>query len=461
MVQTKENNVKEVIDNYVAKAHIALDEMANFSQKKVDEICEAMVKAALDNKEILAKMAVEETGRGKVEDKIIKNTFASETIWEDIKDKKTVGIINEDKEKGLVEIAEPKGVIAGVTPVTNPTSTVIFKSLIALKTRNAIIFGFHPQAQKSCVKTAEILRDAAVKAGAPENCIQWIEEPSLEATTALINNPDIQTILATGGPGMVKAAYSSGKPALGVGPGNGPSYIEKSADIEKSVYDIMLSKTFDNGMICASENSVVVDEDIYDKVKEEFKAWNCYFLNEEEIKKFEKTFIDPKRGTVAGPIAGKSAVEIAKYCGIDVPENTKVIVAEYSGVGRDYPLSAEKLSPVFTLYKAKSREEAFKICTELLNYGGRGHTAGIHSEDDDVIKDFALAMSACRILVNTPAALGGIGGVFNTMTPSLTLGTGSYGANSMSHNISIDDLMNIKTVAFRTKEFPELSITKD
>ena len=461
MVQIKEDNVEKVIDNYVAKAHVALDKMANLSQEQVDKICEAMVKAALDNKELLAKLAVDETGRGKVEDKIIKNTFASEVIWQDIKDKKTVGIINEDKEKGLIEIAEPKGVIAGVTPVTNPTSTVIFKSLIAMKTRNAIIFGFHPQAQKSCVKTAEILRDAAVKAGAPENCIQWIEEPSLEATTALINNPDIQTILATGGPGMVKAAYSSGKPALGVGPGNGPAYIEKTADIAKAVYDIILSKTFDNGMICASENSVVVDEDIYDQVKEEFKDWNCYFLNKEEIKKFEKTFIDPKRGTVAGPIAGKSAVEIAKYCGIDVPDNTKVIVAEYDGVGPDYPLSAEKLSPVFTLYKAKSREEAFKICTELLNYGGRGHTAGIHSEDDDVIKDFALAMSACRILVNTPSALGGIGGVFNAMTPSLTLGTGSYGANSMSHNISIDDLMNIKTVAFRTKEFPGLSITKE
>lgn len=461
MVQTKEDNVEKVIDNYVVKAHIALDKIANFSQEKIDKICEAMVKAALDNKELLAKMAVEETGRGKVEDKVIKNTFASETIWEDIKDKKTVGIINEDKKNGLIEIAEPKGVIAGITPVTNPTSTVIFKSLIAMKTRNVIIFGFHPQAQKSSVKAAEILRDAAVKAGAPENWIQWIEEPSLEATTALMNNAGIQTILATGGPGMVKAAYSSGKPALGVGPGNGPAYIEKSADIEKAVYDIMLSKTFDNGMICASENSVVVDEDIYDKVKEEFKSWNCYFLNKEEIKQFEKTFIDPKRGTVAGPIAGKSAVEIAKYCGIKVPDNTKVLVAEYDGVGRDYPLSAEKLSPVFTLYKVKDQEEAFKICTDLLNYGGRGHTAGIHSKDDDVIKDFALAMSACRILVNTPSALGGIGGVFNNMTPSLTLGTGSYGANSMSHNISIDDLMNIKTVAFRKKEFPELSITKD
>ena len=461
MVQTKEDNVEKVIDNYVVKAHIALDKIANFSQEKIDKICEAMVKAALDNKELLAKMAVEETGRGKVEDKVIKNTFASETIWEDIKDKKTVGIINEDKKNGLIEIAEPKGVIAGITPVTNPRSTVIFKSLIAMTTRNVIIFGFHPQAQNSSVKAAEILRDAAVKAGAPENWIQWIEEPSLEATTALMNNAGIQTILATGGPGMVKAAYSSGKPALGVGPGNGPAYIEKSADIEKAVYDIMLSKTFDNGMICASENSVVVDEDIYDKVKEEFKSWNCYFLNKEEIKQFEKTFIDPKRGTVAGPIAGKSAVEIAKYCGIKVPDNTKVLVAEYDGVGRDYPLSAEKLSPVFTLYKAKDQEEAFKICTDLLNYGGRGHTAGIHSKDDDVIKDFALAMSACRILVNTPSALGGIGGVFNNMTPSLTLGTGSYGANSMSHNISIDDLMNIKTVAFRKKEFPELSITKD
>ena len=265
----------------------------------------------------------------------------------------------------------------------------------------------------------------------------------------MINNDNVQTILATGGPGMVKAAYSSGKPALGVGPGNGPSYIEKSADIDQAVKDIVASKTFDNGMICASENSVVVDSEIYDEVKKKFENLHCYFLNDEEIKKFEENFIDPKRGTVAGPIAGKSAVEIARLCGVDVPEDTQVIVAEYSGVGREYPLSAEKLSPVFTLYKADSRKDAFEICSALVNYGGRGHTAGIHTTDKEIIKDFAMAMSACRILVNTPAAMGGIGGMYNNLMPSLTLGAGSYGANSISHNVSAKDLLNIKTIAYR------------
>ena len=439
----------DTINTYVQNAHNALDEMSDYSQEQVDKICEAIVQAALDHKEELGDLAVQETTRGKAEDKYVKNQFASEAVWNSIKDEKTVGIINENEEKGLVEIAEPVGVIVGITPVTNPTSTVIFKSLIALKTRNSIIFAFHPQAQKSSARTGEILQAAIEKAGGPKNAIQWIEEPSLEATNALINNDNVQTILATGGPGMVKAAYSSGKPALGVGPGNGPSYIEKSADIDQAVKDIVASKTFDNGMICASENSVVVDSEIYDEVKKKFENLHCYFLNDEEIKKFEENFIDPKRGTVAGPIAGKSAVEIARLCGVDVPEDTQVIVAEYSGVGREYPLSAEKLSPVFTLYKADSRKDAFEICSALVNYGGRGHTAGIHTTDKEIIKDFAMAMSACRILVNTPAAMGGIGGMYNNLMPSLTLGAGSYGANSISHNVSAKDLLNIKTIAYR------------
>ena len=439
----------DTINTYVQNAHNALDEMSDYSQEQVDKICEAIVQAALDHKEELGDLAVQETKRGKAEDKYVKNQFASEAVWNSIKDEKTVGIINENEEKGLVEIAEPVGVIVGITPVTNPTSTVIFKSLIALKTRNSIIFAFHPQAQKSSARTGEILQAAIEKAGGPKNAIQWIEEPSLEATNALINNDNVQTILATGGPGMVKAAYSSGKPALGVGPGNGPSYIEKSANIGQAVKDIVASKTFDNGMICASENSVVVDSEIYDEVKKKFENLHCYFLNDEEIKKFEENFIDPKRGTVAGPIAGKSAVEIARLCGVDVPEDTQVIVAEYSGVGREYPLSAEKLSPVFTLYKADSRKDAFEICSALVNYGGRGHTAGIHTTDKEIIKEFAMAMSACRILVNTPAAMGGIGGMYNNLMPSLTLGAGSYGANSISHNVSAKDLLNIKTIAYR------------
>lgn len=447
--EQKKKQIYDMVDNLVKKSHVALDEMANFTQEQVDKICEAVATAGEQNAYPLAKMAVEETKRGVVEDKTTKNMYASENIWNSLRHEKTVGVIDEDKELGLTKIAEPKGVIAGVTPVTNPTSTVIFKAMLALKTRNTIIFGFHPQAQKSCVETGKIIQAAAVAAGAPKDAIQWIEEPSLDATTDLMNNPGVQTILATGGPGMVKAAYSSGKPAIGVGPGNGPSYIEKSANIDRAVYDIVLSKTFDNGMVCASENSVVVDDEIYDKVVDEFKKWDCYFLTKEEIKKFEEHFIDPRRGTVAGPVAGKSAYEIAKLCGVDVPKNTKVIVAEYNGVGRKFPLSAEKLSPVFTLYRAKNHDDAFRICSELLDYGGRGHTAGLHSSDKKIIDEFAMKMDACRILVNSPAALGGIGDLYNNMLPSLTLGTGSYGANTFSHNIGANDLLNIKTVAMR------------
>lgn len=447
--EEKKKQIYDMVDNLVKRSHVALDEMANFTQEQVDKICEAVATAGEQNAYPLAKMAVEETKRGVVEDKTTKNMYASENIWNSLRHEKTVGVIEEDKELGLTKIAEPKGVIAGVTPVTNPTSTVIFKAMLALKTRNTIIFGFHPQAQKCCVETGKIIQAAAVAAGAPKDAILWIEEPSLDATTDLMNNPGVQTILATGGPGMVKAAYSSGKPAIGGGPGNGPSYIEKSANIDRAVYDIVLSKNFDNGMVCASENSVVVDDAIYDKAVEEFKKWGCYFLNKEEIKKFEEHFIDPRRGTVAGPVAGKSAYEIAKLCGVDVPKTTKVIVAEYKGVGRKFPLSAEKLSPVFTLYRAKNHDDAFKICSELLDYGGRGHTAGIHSSDQNIIDEFAMKMDACRILVNSPAALGGIGDLYNNMLPSLTLGTGSYGANTFSHNIGARDLLNIKTVAKR------------
>ena len=447
--EEKKKQIYDMVDNLVKRSHVALDEMANFTQEQVDKICEAVATAGEQNAYPLAKMAVEETKRGVVEDKTTKNMYASENIWNSLRHEKTVGVIEEDKELGLTKIAEPKGVIAGVTPVTNPTSTVIFKAMLALKTRNTIIFGFHPQAQKCCVETGKIIQAVAVAAGAPKDAIQWIEEPSLDATTDLMNNPGVQTILATGGPGMVKAAYSSGKPAIGVGPGNGPSYIEKTANIDRAVYDIVLSKNFDNGMVCASENSVVVDDEIYDRVKEEFKKWSCYFLNKEEIKKFEEHFIDPRRGTVAGPVAGKSAYEIAKLCGVDVPKETKVIVAEYKGVGRKFPLSAEKLSPVFTLYRAKNHDDAFRICSELLDYGGRGHTAGLHSSDQKVIKEFSMKMDACRILVNSPAALGGIGDLYNNMLPSLTLGTGSYGANTFSHNIGARDLLNIKTVAKR------------
>ncbi|MCD7132862.1 bifunctional acetaldehyde-CoA/alcohol dehydrogenase [Limosilactobacillus balticus] len=447
--EEKKQNAQNLVDDLIAKSEAAFEQLRYYSQEQVDKICQAMALAAEEHHMDLAIDAAEETGRGVAEDKAIKNIYASEYIWNKIRHDKTVGIIEDSDENQTITIADPLGIIAGIVPVTNPTSTTIFKSIISAKTRNTIIFSFHRQAMKSSIKTAKILQEAAEKAGAPKNMIQWLPESSRENTSALLQHPKTATILATGGPSLVKAAYSSGNPALGVGPGNGPAYIEKTANIERSVYDIVLSKTFDNGMICATENSVVVDEEIYDKVKEEFQKWNCYFLKPNEIDKFTEGFIDPKRHQVRGPIAGRSANAIADMCGIKVPENTKVIIAEYEGVGDKYPLSAEKLSPVLTMYKATSHENAFDICAQLLHYGGEGHTAAIHTLDDDLATKYGLEMRASRIIVNSPSGIGGIGNIYNNMTPSLTLGTGSYGGNSISHNVTDWDLLNIKTIAKR------------
>ena len=447
--EEKKQNAQKLVDDIIAKSEAAFEQLRYYSQEQVDKICQAMALAAEEHHMDLAIDAAEETGRGVAEDKAIKNIYASEYIWNNIRHDKTVGIIEDNDENQTITIADPLGIIAGIVTVTNPTSTTIFKSIISAKTRNTIIFSFHRQAMKSSIKTAKILQEAAEKAGAPKNMIQWLPESSRENTTALLQHPKTATILATGGPSLVKAAYSSGNPALGVGPGNGPAYIEKTANIERSVYDIVLSKTFDNGMICATENSVVVDEEIYDKVKEEFQKWNCYFLKPNEIDKFTEGFIDPKRHQVRGPIAGRSANAIADMCGIKVPENTKVIIAEYEGVGDKYPLSAEKLSPVLTMYKATSHENAFDICAQLLHYGGEGHTAAIHTLDDDLATKYGLEMRASRIIVNSPSGIGGIGNIYNNMTPSLTLGTGSYGGNSISHNVTDWDLLNIKTIAKR------------
>ena len=447
--EEKKQNAQKLVDDIIAKSEAAFEQLRYYSQEQVDKICQAMALAAEVHQLDFAMDGAEDTGRGVAEDKAIKNIYASEYIWNNIRHDKTVGIIEDNDENQTITIADPLGIIAGIVPVTNPTSTTIFKSIISAKTRNTIIFSFHRQAMKSSIKTAKILQEAAEKAGAPKNMIQWLPESSRENTTALLQHPKTATILATGGPSLVKAAYSSGNPALGVGPGNGPAYIEKTANIERSVYDIVLSKTFDNGMICATENSVVVDEEIYDKVKEEFQKWNCYFLKPNEIDKFTEGFIDPKRHQVRGPIAGRSANAIADMCGIKVPENTKVIIAEYEGVGDKYPLSAEKLSPVLTMYKATSHENAFDICAQLLHYGGEGHTAAIHTLDDDLATKYGLEMRASRIIVNSPSGIGGIGNIYNNMTPSLTLGTGSYGGNSISHNVTDWDLLNIKTIAKR------------
>ncbi|MDU6918533.1 MAG: bifunctional acetaldehyde-CoA/alcohol dehydrogenase, partial [Enterococcus faecalis] len=391
----------------------------------------------------------EETGRGIYEDKAIKNMYASEYIWNNIKHDKTVGVINKDEQTGLMEIAEPVGVVCGVTPTTNPTSTTIFKSLIALKTRNPIVFAFHPSAQKCSAEAARIVRDAAIAAGAPENCIQWIEQPSIDATSALMNHPGIAIVLATGGAGMVKSAYSTGKPALGVGPGNVPAYIEKTAKVKRAVNDLIVSKSFDNGMICASEQAVIVDKEIYASVKAEFEAHNVYFVKPNELQKLEDAVMNEGKYAVNPAIVGNSAEKIAELAGISVPKGTKILVAELEGAGPEYPLSREKLSPVLAMMKSNNAEHAFELCEAMLNLGGLGHTAVIHTEDEELQVAFGLRMKACRILVNTPSAEGGIGNIYNEMIPSLTLGCGSYGKNSVSKNVSAINLINIKTVAKR------------
>ncbi|CAI3383188.1 bifunctional acetaldehyde-CoA/alcohol dehydrogenase [Enterococcus cecorum] len=447
--EVKTNDVQAVIDELAAKANVALEKMSDFDQEKVDYIVHQGAIAALDKHMLLAKMAVEETGRGVYEDKAIKNMYASEYIWNNIKHDKTVGVINEDKQKGLIEVAEPVGVICGVTPTTNPTSTTIFKSLIALKTRNPIIFAFHPSAQKCSAEAARIVRDAAIEAGAPEDCIQWIEHPSIEATQTLMNHPGVATVLATGGAGMVKSAYSTGKPALGVGPGNVPSYIEKTAKIKRAVNDLILSKTFDNGMICASEQAVIVDKEVYDEVKAEFAAHNVYFVKPNEVAKLEAVVMNEAKTAVNPKIVGHHAREIAAWAGIEVPSDTKMLIVELDGVGPDYPLSREKLSPVLAMVKANSTEHGFELCEGMLNLGGLGHTAVIHTEDEDLQVKFGLRMKACRILVNNPSAVGGIGDIYNEMIPSLTLGCGSYGKNSVSRNVSAVNLINVKTIAKR------------
>ncbi|WP_122646298.1 bifunctional acetaldehyde-CoA/alcohol dehydrogenase [Enterococcus mediterraneensis] len=447
--ETKTIDVQQMIDELAAKGNVALKEMEDFDQEKVDHIVHEMAMAALDKHMLLAKMAVEETGRGIYEDKAIKNMYASEYIWNNIKHDKTVGVINEDKQKGLIEIAEPVGVVCGVTPTTNPTSTTIFKAMIALKTRNPIVFAFHPSAQKCSAEAARIVRDAAIAAGAPENCVQWIEHPSIEATQSLMNHPGIAIVLATGGAGMVKSAYSTGKPALGVGPGNVPAYIEKTAKIKRAVNDLIVSKTFDNGMICASEQAVIVDKEVYAAVKAEFESHQVYFVKPNELGKLEDAVMNEGKYAVNPAIVGHSAIEIAKLAGIKVPAGTKMLIAELEGVGPDYPLSREKLSPVLAMMKAENTDHAFELCEAMLNLGGLGHTAVIHTEDENLQVKYGLRMKACRILVNTPSAEGGIGNIYNEMIPSLTLGCGSYGKNSVSRNVSAVNLINVKTVAKR------------
>lgn len=447
--ESNKDEVTQMIDSLAEKGQEALKELSKKSQHEINDIVHQMSMAAVDQHMHLAKLAYDETGRGIYEDKAIKNLYASEYIWNSIKDNKTVGIIGEDKQKGLTYVAEPIGVICGVTPTTNPTSTTIFKAMIAIKTGNPIIFAFHPSAQQSSKYAAKVILEAATKAGAPKDCIQWIEVPSIEATKQLMNHKDIALVLATGGSGMKKSAYSTGKPALGVGPGNVPTYIEKTAHIKRAVNDIIGSKTFDNGMICASEQVMVVDKEVYTDVVKEFKLHQTYFVNKNELQQLEDAIMNEDKTAVKPDIVGKSAVDIAKLSGISVPEKTKLLVAEIDGIGKDYPLSREKLSPVLAMVTAKSTGHALQICEDILKFGGLGHTAVIHTEDSQLQQKFGLKMKACRVLVNTPSAVGGIGNMYNELIPSLTLGCGSYGRNSISHNVSAVDLLNIKTIAKR------------
>ena len=450
LTEEQKNHIKDMIDGLVARAKKASEEYMKLSQDQVDKIVKAMAMAGLEHHMELAKMAVEETKRGIYEDKITKNMFATEYIYHSIKYDKTVGVINENEEEGYEEIAEPVGIIAGVTPVTNPTSTTMFKSIISAKTRNVIIFGFHPSAQKCSVAAATILRDAAVQAGAPKDCILWIEEPSITATTMLMNHPDVNLILATGGKGMVQSAYSCGKPALGVGPGNVPCYIDKTAKLKTSVNDLVLSKSFDNGMICASEQSVIVDKEIHKEFEKLMKEAGCYFLNEEETNKLrESMFIKEKGGSLNSAIVGQSPYNIAKSADIEVPKETKVLVLKENGVGIEYPFSKEKLSPVLAYYVVKNSDEGIDLAEKLIEFGGLGHSAVIHSEDRDTIQKFSERVKAGRIIVNSPSTHGAIGDIYNTNMPSLTLGCGTFGGNSTTANVSSVNLINVKRVAKR------------
>ena len=434
----------------VKKAKEAQRQYEEFSQEAVNRIVEAAAKAAFARKDDLAKMAVEETGMGVAEHKAIKNEVASMGVYESIRETKTVGVIRENKKDKVVEIASPFGVIAGIVPTTNPTSSAIFKSLIALKTRNAIVFSPHPSAKGCTVEAARICLEAAVKAGAPEGIIGWISKPTMDATQGLMKHRDVNLILATGGGALVKAAYSSGKPAYGVGPGNVPCYIEKTADFQKAVKRIVDSKTFDNGTICATEQALVVDRYIREVVIREFKNLGAYFLNEEEKKKLEKV-ISPLPGKLNPKIVGRHASVIANMAGIEVPADTRILIAEESEVGKEIPFSIEKLAPVFPFYTVEGEKQAITICDQLLALGGRGHTLALHTTDEQVIQRFSLQMPVSRLLVNTPSSIGAVGGTTG-LKPSLTLGCGSYGGNITGDNISAEHLINIKRVAYGTKD---------
>ncbi|AZZ61514.1 bifunctional acetaldehyde-CoA/alcohol dehydrogenase [Oenococcus sp. UCMA 16435] len=450
-LENEKDTAKKYIGELVDKSRQALLEFSLYSQTQVDKIVAAMALAGSEHSLELAHFARNETGRGVVEDKDTKNRFASESVYNTIKSDKTVGVINEDPVTGKVQLAAPLGILAGIVPTTNPTSTTIFKSLLTAKTRNTIIFAFHPQAQKSSVAAAKIVYQAARKAGAPENFIQWIETPSLENTTALMRNPEIASILATGGPSMVHAALTSGNPSMGVGAGNGAVFVDHTARVRRAVEDLLLSKRFDNGMICATENSAVVEASVYDEFMKLMQEKGAYLVPKNDYKKIADFVFNEKHG-VNGPVAGMSGRWIAEHAKINLPEGKDVLLFELDKNDIGEKLSSEKLSPLLSVYKVADRKEAIKVVQRLLNYQGAGHNAAIQigAQNDPFVKEYADAVSVSRILVNQPDSIGGVGDIYtDALRPSMTLGTGSWGKNSLSHNLSTYDLLNIKTVARR------------
>ena len=454
--QDRTELARKEVDALVARAQAALRTFEELNQEQVDRIVAKASIAALNKHLALAQMAVQETGRGLVEDKATKNIFACEHVTNYLAKQRTVGIISENEVDGIIEVAEPVGVVAGVTPVTNPTSTAIFKSLLALKTRCPIVFGFHPYAQRCSVEAARIVRDAAIEAGAPQDCIQWIEHPSVEATGALMRHPGVATILATGGPGMVKAAYSSGKPALGVGAGNAPAYVDCKVNVARAVNDLILSKHFDYGMICATEQAVIAHQDVYDRMIKEMKRRKAYFVNAEEKAKLEEYMFgvrshagaDAPQPRLNSVVPGKSPQFIARQAGFEIPEDATILAAECDQVGPMEPLTMEKLAPVQAVLKARNKEEGFALCEQMLRYGA-GHTAAIHTDNEKLVREYGQRMHACRIVWNQPSSLGGIGDIYNAIAPSLTLGCGSYGGNSVSGNVQAVNLINVKRIARR------------
>jgi acetaldehyde dehydrogenase/alcohol dehydrogenase len=442
-------SVGEVADDLVSQAREAAAVFTQYGQEDVDRIVDAAAKAGAARHIELARMAVEETGMGVFEDKVIKNLFATEYVYNDIRRVKTVGLVNDSPASGVMEFAEPLGVVLGIIPVTNPTSTVMFKSLISLKTRNAIVVCASRNALRCSIEAAKTMYEAALAAGAPDYVVRWVEEPSRELTAALMAHPDVSLILATGGMGLVQAAYSSGKPAIGVGPGNVPVYIDRTADVNTAVNDVLMSKTFDNGTICASEQSVVVDEKIEDAVADRFKSQGAYFLKPGEIAKVEAVAIDRERNSMSPRVVGQSPERIAELAGIKIPEGTRVLIARLGGVGDRYPLSREKLCPILGFYRVRRLEEAVNLCTDLMHFGGLGHTAVIFSQDPKSIQEFSETINAGRIIVNSPSSHGAIGGLYNRIHPSLTLGCGAGGRNITTDNVTVSHLLNLKRVTRR------------